>query len=374
MIRTVIFGGSFDPVHRGHEAIINLLADRFDKVLVVPTYVSPFKKDSKVAPARLRLEMLRSCAFKNNVIISDYEITKPECSYSIETVRHFYADDQQLYFAIGSEGARSVDKWRQADELKKLCKFYVIKRPGYDERHINSDFIYADFSGEDVSSSEVKVAVALGKADELVNSNVAKIIKSNNLYDDYVQYVEAFKTFGLKPERVEHTYRATIEGIKLAKRYDVNVKDATIALLMHDIGKYMTPESLTQMGIPVPDCEHLPEVCRHAEYGASICEHYFKLPPNIVEAVRTHTTCAPNMDSLGEIVALADYIEPNRKFAGINALRRAATISLPLAMEMMLKNTIDFLTSRDKYIAPVTFDAYHQYTKINKGNNFYGTN
>ncbi len=373
MIRTVIYGGSFDPVHKGHEAIINNLADRFDEVIVVPTSISPFKRDNKAAPPELRLKMLLSCDFKDNVTVSDYEIAKKGCSYSIDTVKHFSRSDRRLYFAIGSEGARSVHKWRCVDELMRLVTFYVIKRPGYDESVLSEEFEYADFCGEDISSSEVKVAVAMNRADGLVCERVGEIIKSYGLYDDYAKYTASYPVFGLKKERIDHTFRATIEGIKLAKRYDVDVKDCTIALIMHDIGKYATPQLLEKYSIPVPKCDDLPVECRHAEYGAAICRYYFGLPDNIVEAVRTHTTCGMDMDALGEIVALADYIEPGRSFSGVEEVRKAASISLALAMELMLKKTIDYLKAQNKYIAPITERVYRKYTEINRGTH-YGTN
>ena len=67
MKRTVIFGGSFDPLHIGHENIIRNLADRFDEVIVVPTYVSPFKQAEKAASPELRLAMLRSANFRTTL-------------------------------------------------------------------------------------------------------------------------------------------------------------------------------------------------------------------------------------------------------------------------------------------------------------------
>lgn len=366
MIRTVIYGGSFDPVHKAHEAIIANLSHRFDEVIVVPTFISPFKKGESVASAELRLAMLRSLDLPKNTVISDFEISKGGTSYSIDTVKHFSSPERKIYFAIGSEGARSLHKWRQADELMKLCEFYVIKRPGYDDSEVQ--FVQADFCGEDISSSEVKVAVAFNKLNGLVSESVRKIICENNLYTDYCRYTDAYPVFGMKSERIEHTYRATLEGIKLAKRYDVSVRDAVTALILHDIGKYVTPEKLTEMGIPAPDCSGLPEPCRHAEYGAAIAEHYFKVKDEIVQAVRTHTTCASDMTALAEITALADYIEPGRDFAGVNEVRNAARKSLSLAVESMLELTVNYLESKGKYIAPVTIEAYRKYAAENKKN------
>ncbi len=365
MIRTVIYGGSFDPVHRAHEGIIKNLAARFDEVIVVPTYISPFKQGESVAPASLRLEMLNSLDLPSNVFVSDFEIASGGTSYSINTVRHFSSPEKKLYFAIGSEGARSVGKWRCSEELRQLCEFYVIKRPGYDDSR--SEFTTADFVGEDVSSSEVKVAIAFGKEDGLVSDSVKRIIKSNDLYTDYVRFTSCYKLFGMKKERIEHTYRATLEGIKLAKRYDESVIKCIIALIMHDIGKYVTPEMLKKMQIPVPDCGDLPAPCVHAEYGAAIAKHCFDLSDEIVEAIRTHTTCGVNMSKLGEIVALADYIEPGRDFEGVEKVRAAARISLTLAVKTMLRQTIDYLSAENSYIAPITIEAYEKYDKLCRG-------
>ncbi len=369
MIKTVIFGGSFDPVHKAHENIINELSLRFDEVIVMPTSVSPFKRGGSAASAEMRIKMLKACEFASNVTVSDYEVNKQGCSYSIDTVRHFADNNRELYFAIGSEGARSVNKWYCADELKKLTKFYVIKRPGYDESAINDEFIKADFCGDDISSSEVKVAVAMDKLEGLVSDGVARIIEDNGLYRDYCVYTAAYQTFGLKSERIEHTYRATIEGIKLAKRYDVDVKDVSVALLLHDIGKYVTPQKLRDMNIIVPIFDDLPQECKHAEYGAAICEQYFHLNKSIVQAVKTHTTCGMEMDKLAQIVALADYVEPGRKFDGVDEIRNVACVSLTLAIEMMLKNTIDYLTVSGKPIAPITIETYRKYKKINEKEN-----
>ncbi|MBR2970390.1 MAG: bis(5'-nucleosyl)-tetraphosphatase (symmetrical) YqeK [Clostridia bacterium] len=363
MVRTVIYGGSFDPIHRGHEAIINNLAARFDEVIVVPTSVSPFKQGGSAATSQQRWQMLCACHFPSNVWLSDYEINKAGCSYSIDTVRHFASKDRELYFAIGSEGARSLNKWRNADELKRLCKFYAIKRPGYDGGEHCADIVMADFCGEDVSSSEVKLAIAFDRLQGLVNERVAKIIKENDLYNDYNHFTAAFKTFGLSDKRINHTYNAAGEGIKLAKRYDVDIKSVIIALILHDIGKNMTAESLKKIGISAPDCSHLPIEVRHAEYGAAIAEQMYNQPKEICDAIRTHTVCGMDMTELAEIVALADYIEPSRCFDGVDEVRKAACEDLSLAIQMMLKNTIDYLQQQGKYVVPITKQVYDLYTK-----------
>ena len=358
MKKTVIFGGSFDPPHIGHENIIRNLAKRFDEVIVVPTYVSPFKQAEKAASPKLRMDMLKSIDFPCNVTVSDYEINNSGCSYSINTVEHFSSEDRKLYFAVGGEAVRTLDKWYRYEKLKRMCVFYAILRPGYDLKRNAENVEWADFCGDDISSSEVKAALGIGYADSLVSPSVYKIIKDNKLYDKYEFVGEAYKKYNMKPQRIEHSFYATVEGIKLAKRYDVNITDVTLALLMHDIGKYVTEELLAKYGIPVPDCAELPDECKHAEYGAAICRYDYGLSDEIVNAVKYHTTCSPDMDKLAKIVALADFIEPSRKFDGVEEIRNIAKTDLDKAVLAMLKSTIRYLKANNKFVAPVTIETY----------------
>ena len=104
-MRTAIFGGSFNPVHNGHVNLVRETAKKnaLDRVFVIPTYVSPFKKNSDVfvADGKDRIEMCR-LAFSEllYVTVSDYEIKKGGVSYSVDTVTHFRESfpEDELFF------------------------------------------------------------------------------------------------------------------------------------------------------------------------------------------------------------------------------------------------------------------------------------
>ena len=121
-----IFGGSFDPVHLGHiEVVKKALEDKdIDKVIIIPNYLNPLK-NSFSAPPELRLKWLKK-VFKNfeNAEVSDFEIKQNRPVYSIETINHF----KPKYFIIGSDNLKTLDKWKDIDEILKKIEFIVAKR------------------------------------------------------------------------------------------------------------------------------------------------------------------------------------------------------------------------------------------------------
>ena len=126
-----IFGGSFDPVHLGHVEIVKKALDDkdIDKIIIVPNYLNPLK-NSFSAPPELRYKWLKE-VFKNikNVKVSDFEIQKNRPVYSIETINHF----KPKYFIIGSDNLKTLNKWKQIDEILKKVEFIVAKRGDIDK-------------------------------------------------------------------------------------------------------------------------------------------------------------------------------------------------------------------------------------------------
>lgn len=130
-----IFGGSFDPIHLAHVAIVNkaIKTLNIDKLIVIPTYLNPFKNSFTLEP-KVRYELLKK-VFQNldNIEISDYEINKKGSSYSIDTVRYLKNkyNPSKIYFIIGADNLKSLDKWHKIEELKNLVEFVIATRNGY---------------------------------------------------------------------------------------------------------------------------------------------------------------------------------------------------------------------------------------------------
>jgi len=140
-METVIFGGSFDPIHKGHLEIIEKLTQISDKVIVLPNYLNPLKNGFS-APAELRLKWLKKTINNPKVEISDYEIKQNKPCYTIDTIKYFKQFYDKISFVIGADNLSTLDKWKNIDELKKLVEFIVVTRDnipikGYKTININ---------------------------------------------------------------------------------------------------------------------------------------------------------------------------------------------------------------------------------------------
>ncbi|MEA3512257.1 MAG: nicotinate (nicotinamide) nucleotide adenylyltransferase [Campylobacterota bacterium] len=173
-----LFGGSFDPFHIGHEEVINQLLSNhnIDKVVVVPTYLNPFKSSFHLSPND-RLDIL-NLLYDNNsdVDVLDFEIKQNKATPSIETV--FYIKKlykpSKIYLTIGSDNLESLDKWYQFDKLKKYVDFIVVQRDGYE---VKNDIIQFKTINMDIriSSSKLRKDFDINYIPKKIQKKVLKI-------------------------------------------------------------------------------------------------------------------------------------------------------------------------------------------------------
>jgi nicotinate-nucleotide adenylyltransferase len=134
--RLGLFGGSFNPIHCGHLAIARDVRVRMNlaRVLFIPTGDPPHKHNRSLAPAPLRLEMVRLAITDTSEFdVSAIEIDRTGTSYSIDTVRELraqYGQPAEILFIIGLDAFLEFPTWRDPEEILKLCRFVVVPRPG----------------------------------------------------------------------------------------------------------------------------------------------------------------------------------------------------------------------------------------------------
>ncbi len=124
MKKIAIYGGSFDPPHKGHRLLAENLAAfcGADKVLVIPTAMSPFKNTSGATPQD-RLEMCK-IAFSGELFeVCDIEIKRGGKSYTLDTVKQVKSiyPDGELYLFMGDDMLLSFDRWYKYEEILQLC-------------------------------------------------------------------------------------------------------------------------------------------------------------------------------------------------------------------------------------------------------------
>jgi len=142
-----IFGGTFNPIHRGHLAIAEEVrkAIGLDRVLLIPAGRPPHKTGQKIPPAKHRLEMVRlSVRGHPDLEVSDLEVRRRGKSYTIETVKalqRIYPKGTEFYLILGLDAFMEFPTWHLPDALKARCHLVVVSRPGF----LFADLIRLDF-------------------------------------------------------------------------------------------------------------------------------------------------------------------------------------------------------------------------------------
>lgn len=174
----------------------------------------------------------------------------------------------------------------------------------------------------------------------------------------------------LNPSRYEHTLSVSYTAMALAMRYGCSLEKAELAGLLHDCAKHYSDESIIRKcekrQIPLTGDELKAPAVLHAKYGVWVAEHKYGVnDPEILGAVRYHTTGKADMSLLEKIVFVADYIEPRRdKAANLPTVRPLAFCDLDACMYVILKDTLEYLEGKGSYIDAMTIQAYDYYKGI----------
>lgn len=135
------FGGTFDPIHRGHIAVAESAAKRFQlrTVLFVPAELPPHKQKQSFTAFSHRFAMVAlACQNHSSFVPSDVEaqlyVETGKPNYSLESVRRLKRSlkkADKLYFLIGIDAFLGIAQWHRPAELLRECEFIVANRPGY---------------------------------------------------------------------------------------------------------------------------------------------------------------------------------------------------------------------------------------------------
>jgi nicotinate-nucleotide adenylyltransferase len=136
-MKIALFGGTFDPVHRGHLAVARAAANKFklDLIYFAPADIPPHKQKRELTDFRHRFAMLAlATAGEKRFVPSLIDAPTGQPNYSVDTVRRLKGQLQKpasLYFLIGMDAFRDIATWSRPVELLAECEFIVAARPGY---------------------------------------------------------------------------------------------------------------------------------------------------------------------------------------------------------------------------------------------------
>ena len=137
VLRIGVFGGTFDPIHRGHLAIAEEVLKKIglERILLIPSGRPPHKKSKGILASFHRLAMVRLAVQGHpGLEASDLEIARRGKSYTIETIKalaKIYPRGTQYYLILGLDAFLDFCSWREESYLRSRCHIIVVSRPGF---------------------------------------------------------------------------------------------------------------------------------------------------------------------------------------------------------------------------------------------------
>ncbi|MCG6914458.1 nicotinate-nucleotide adenylyltransferase [bacterium BMS3Abin03] len=185
-----IFGGTFDPIHNGHLITTQSVRElrNLDKIIFVPSFVSPHKPNIKSASPKHRLNMIKLAIEGIDFFdYSEYEIDKGGISYTVDTLQEFKKRYDELEFIIGYDNIFTFHTWKNPDEILELAKIIVLKRKSSIPRSFIDKFVkaatFVQTRGIEISATDIRERVKKGMPiNFLVPEKVKEYIYKNNLY------------------------------------------------------------------------------------------------------------------------------------------------------------------------------------------------
>ena len=385
MMKIGIYGGTFNPVHTGHIHAAKQAAEllRLDKLLMIPDRIAPHKQIPSGSPTpEQRLEMLL-LAMKNEPLIevSDIELKREGKSYSylpVEAFRRQYPE-AELYLLMGTDMFLSFQTWMNPDRIMAQATLAVMCRgeKGEKEKILAQKKVLEDMGAKvelvenrilAISSTQLRRLIAFDCARDFLPDGVEEYIRSHKLYDSGADWknlpmeqLEPIVIRLLNSNRVAHVLGCRDTAVELAKRWGADVTDAARAGILHDITKALDgPLQLTlcnRYGKILSDFSRKYPKTLHALTGSLVAERIFGENEAVVSAICHHTTGKAGMNLLEKIIYVADYMEPNRNFPGVEKLRELAFSDVDAALRLGLEMTLQHLANLGDEVSPESRQA-----------------
>ena len=376
MARIGIFGGSFNPPHLGHLLAVCEFqkALSLDRVLLIPAATPPHKTLSANSPsARERFEMtVLAAAQLPFAQVSDLELQRQGASYTADTLEELHRSypDDELFLLMGTDMFLSFDRWYQPERISALATLAVAHRSEDKaeklqsqaadlEKEFHARTVFVDNEYLPHSSTSVRALLAFGAAEEYLDPAVYAYIQKNHLYfcgaDLKNLPFDRLKEVSLclhNPKRVAHVQGCSETAALLAEKFGADVTDARRAGILHDITKALNSQEQLNLcanyGMILTQFQRENPKLLHAKTGAAAARRIFGENDAVVSAIDYHTTGRANMTLLEKIIYIADYMEPNRDFPGVDRLREAVWRDLDEGVLLGIDMTLEQLAQKNQ--------------------------
>lgn len=320
MQRILLFGGTFDPIHKTHLQLVQQAMQQYDisHAFLIPAFQSPHKQGNGISQIADRLQMLRLAIDETclkHVSISDYECNQKSVSYTIETVNFFKKQfpNSELFLLIGADHVLDFDQWKNPNEIAAKTQIIYAPRTNYDLSVAQSiidkyHMLPLKVAISQVSSSYIR---NFPNCSDLLPTVLDYIIHHGLYLDFWFQH--------LSTKRFQHSLRTAQMAQMIARENNLSslINSAYVAGLFHDFAKEIDQSVMLEIASQHHIVNFAHSKTLHGPVGAVILrEQYGFRDEEILSAIHYHTEPFLNDHKptlLDKIIYCADKIEVDRK-------------------------------------------------------------
>ncbi len=180
LIKVAIFGGSFDPPHRGHQEIVRRAVEKLDidKLIILPAFLNPFKRSTLASPEQRLAWCRKLFGGMKRVEVSDFEIKAGRPVYTSESLRHFQQQYDVRYLIIGSDNLASITKWHEFDWINQVVTWVIAEREIHPlQTEVLRSWIPLQVDVP-ISSTEIREKGHSDMIDERIREEVERLMKT----------------------------------------------------------------------------------------------------------------------------------------------------------------------------------------------------
>ena len=365
MEKILLFGGTFDPPHKGHLHLLHTALEQVeaDRVLLIPAFIPPHKDHTPALSFDVRCGVLKDWfGHVPNLEISDVEQKRGGKSFTVDTVETILAENpnSELYLLIGTDMFLSFETWHRFQDLLSLVTLVVGSREVGDRKALN------DYKTHLLESYSCK-GILLCEMEPVVCASSDLRAAGDGLAQRALEHIGK----ELNVKRARHTMQVADYAKKLAVKYGVDPEKAYLGGLLHDCTRCYSTEwhidFAQKHGQPFSQRDL--EMVLHQFTGAIFAREILgATDPELLSAIACHTTGKANMSDLDMLLMFADSCEPGRDYPGVQQLREAGEQDLKQGTLMLIESMIASLSSIGASLHPQTLQARECLTKELKKN------
>lgn len=392
-----LFGGTFDPFHEAHRALaehaIKELA--LDRLTVMPAGRPPHKS-RRISFSAFRFEMTRlGLEGIESVDLSDLEIREDRLSYTYDTVLRLKEQypGEKIILITGSDTLFQIDSWYRPLDLLQEAELAVALRGREDReraltraRHVEETLkgkvTLFPMPRMEVSSSMIRDRLEQKESIKgLCPKKVENFIEACRFYDfhaeleafsdeDWLQLLDAERfawPYYSQPRRL-HAASVALYAARLARILGADAREAALLGLLHDVAKELPLEeqrALASRYLPGDEgaCQLSASAALcHGPASAGLALEAGIIGRESMKVIAFHSTAAPGMDRLGEILFLADKISYDRDFPRLDRIRDLAESGkVKEAVVLCLEEVFMALEESGEAAHPISQEAYRHY-------------